>query len=398
MIETGKSLDEFRGAVRRFIDENLPADIRRKLQLGFPADRDDIQRWHQILHRHGMSTPAWPEEYGGPGWTPEERSVFYEELFTAPAPEPQNFNSNMVGPLIAQFGTDEQKARFLPKIASLEYWFCLGMSEPGAGSDLASLRTAAILDGDEYIVNGQKVWTSTAHHANWVYCLVRTSSVGKKQAGITVLLIELDTPGIEIRPIISIDRRHHFNEVFFDNVRVPVANRIGLENEGWAYARYLNGRERTGIARVGLAKEKLDFARRLLEERRKTHPAPFEEHEYRKRFALLDAELAALDMTQLRSLEYEASDPLGAPVELASMLKIGGAETVQEASRLAMEIAGQAGLRIREVDEQQMASLSDEELAVSSVVNGYSLYRAVSIYGGANEIQRDIIARKLLEG
>ncbi len=214
---------EFREEVRTFIRDRLPEPIRAKAALSPHYDREDVRTWHRILNEKGWAASHWPVEYGGPGWSAVQRYIFMEELLQAPAPEPLSFNINMVGPVIYTFGTAEQKEHFLPKIRNLDYWFCQGFSEPGAGSDLAALRTSAVRDGDHYVINGQKMWTSTAHEADWMFCLARTDPSAKKQEGISFILIDMKTPGITVRPIITIDGAHHTNEVFFDNVRVPVA-------------------------------------------------------------------------------------------------------------------------------------------------------------------------------
>ena len=259
----------FRDELRAFFRDNLPGDIRERMRLGHGPTKDDTVTWQRILNRRNWAAYNWPKEYGGPGWTPMQRMIFLEENQLAPAPEVSSFNITMIGPVLIQFGTEEQKQRFLPRAANIDDWWCQGFSEPGAGSDLASLKTAAKRDGDDYIVNGQKIWTSTAHHADWCFCLVRTDPQAKKrQEGISFLLIDMETPGITVRPIISIDGSHHLNEVFFDDVRVPVALRVGEENRGWDVAKFLLGHERTGIARLGKSKERVKFAREAARRKR----------------------------------------------------------------------------------------------------------------------------------
>src|SRR5436190_1714029 len=238
----------FRDELRGFIRDNLPEDIREKLQLGHKVEKPDIVRWQRILNKKGWAAYNWPKEWGGPGWTPIQRMMFLEEIQTFPAPEVNPFNITMLGPVLIQFGSQEQKRRFLPRAANLDDWWCQGFSEPGAGSDLAALKTAARLEGDHYVVNGQKIWTSTAHMADWCFCLVRTNpQAAKRQEGISFLLIDMKTPGITVRPIISIDGEHHLNEVFFDDVKVPVAMRIYEENKGWDVANFLLGNEGTEL-------------------------------------------------------------------------------------------------------------------------------------------------------
>ncbi|MGH7061663.1 MAG: acyl-CoA dehydrogenase family protein, partial [Stellaceae bacterium] len=245
----------FRDEVHEFFRANLPSPIHRKLVEGKRLAKEDIVTWQRILNRKGWAVANWPAEWGGTGWTPVQQYIFQDELQQTPAPQPLGFGVTMVGPVMIAFGSEAQKQRFLPRIANLDDWWCQGFSEPGAGSDLASLRTAAKRDGDYYIVNGQKTWTTLAQHADWIFCLVRTDPQAKKQQGISFLLIDMKTPGITVRPIITIEGGHEVNEVFFDDVRVPAENLVGEENKGWDYAKYLLGRERTGIARVGLSKE-----------------------------------------------------------------------------------------------------------------------------------------------
>src|SRR6478752_7889017 len=239
----------FRDEVRTFFKENLPDGIRRKAAEGIRYVKDDIVTWQRILNKKGWAVPHWPKEYGGTGWSPVQLYIFKEEMQRAPAPEPLPFGTQMVGPVIIAFGREDQKQKYLPRIRNLDDWWCQGFSEPGAGSGLASLRTAAKREGDHYIVNGQKIWTSTAHNADWCFCLVRTDpAAAKRQEGISFLLIDMKTPGITIRPIVSIDGSRHLNEVFFDNVRVPLAMRVGEENRGWTCAKYLLSNERMGVA------------------------------------------------------------------------------------------------------------------------------------------------------
>jgi len=252
----------FRDEVRAFMRAALPEPIRRKMVEARRLEKQDIVAWQRILNARGWAVPHWPVAWGGTGWSPVKQYIFSEELQQAPAPDPLQFGVTMVGPVIIAFGSETQKRRYLPPIANLDEWWCQGFSEPGAGSDLASLKTTARRDGDHYIVNGQKTWTTTAQYADWIFCLVRTDPAAKKQQGISFLLIDMKTPGITVRPIQTIDGGHEVNEVFFDEVRVPVENRVGEENRGWDYAKFLLGNERTGIARVGTSKARI---RRLKE-------------------------------------------------------------------------------------------------------------------------------------
>ncbi len=240
----------FRAEVRAFMKEKLPPAIRAKVIEGDRLGKDDMIAWQRILNAKGWAVPHWPKEWGGAGWGPVEIYLFREEMQQAPAPEPLPFGVNMLGPVLVAFGNEAQKKRFLPRIANLDDWWCQGFSEPGAGSDLASLKTQAKRDGDHYIVNGQKTWTTLAQFADWIFCLVRTDPAAKKQEGISFLLIDMKTPGITVRPIQTIDGGYEVNEVFFDDVKVPAGNLVGEENKGWNYAKFLLGNERTGIARV----------------------------------------------------------------------------------------------------------------------------------------------------
>src|SRR5271165_2036143 len=290
----------FREEVRHFFRTALPPDIARKCTLGQRISREELVRWTRILDDRGWATPAWAPEWGGTGWSAVQQYIFKEELHLAPAPEPLSFNVNMIGPVLIAFGTEAQKRHFLPRIARLDYWFCQGFSEPGAGSDLASLRTEARLEGDHYVVNGQKLWTSTAHLADWCFLLVRTDPAAKKQEGISYLLMDMKTPGITIRPIITIDGNHETNEMFLENVRVPVANLVGEENKGWDYAKYLLGHERSGIARVGVSKMRVRRARQLARQVMSAGRPLIEDERFRERVAEIEVELKALEITQMR--------------------------------------------------------------------------------------------------
>ncbi|MBD0416719.1 acyl-CoA dehydrogenase family protein [Oryzicola mucosus] len=387
----------FREEVRAFIRQNLPDEIRAKAGLSAYYEAADLRAWQRILNDKGWAASHWPVEYGGPGWSAVQRYIFMEEILQAPAPEPLSFNINMVGPVVYTFGSQEQKAHFLPKIRSLDYWFCQGFSEPGAGSDLASLRTSAIRDGDDYVINGQKIWTSTAHDANWMFCLVRTNTTGKKQEGISFVLIDMATPGITVRPIITIDGEHHTNEVFFDNVRVPIANRVGEENKGWDYAKFLLGNERTGIARVGLSKGRLTRAKRLAElsqtQEGKLSDDPF----FRRRCIEIEVELKALEITALRIIDRQRKRNDGQPDPASSILKLRGAETQQATSELVAEVAGPLGLAYTHGGKAPWRDFAADDLtAVLGAVPNYFLARAASIYGGASEIQKNIISKAIL--
>ena len=387
----------FREEVRGFIRDNLPDDIREKLQLGHKTDKSDIVRWQRILNKKGWAAYSWPKQWGGPGWTPIQRMMFLEEIQTFPAPEVNPFNVTMLGPVLIQFGSDEQKNRFLPRAANLDDWWCQGFSEPGAGSDLAALKTAARREGDHYIVNGQKIWTSTAHMADWCFCLVRTNpQAAKKQEGISFLLIDMKTPGITVRPIISIDGEHHLNEVFFDDVKVPVEMRIYEENKGWDVAKFLLGNERTGIARIGKSKERINFSKQKAKEMR-AHGRPLiEDSEFRRRIAALETELKSLEITQLRVLSAQKAnerrqDPLTA------VLKLKGTELLQATTELAMDVGGP--LAMPDWEDELEALSNEPELGpvwATEATRFYLFLRAASIYGGTNEIMKNIVSKGVL--
>ena len=284
----------FRDEVRAFLAEQLPEDLRDKVERKLRLTREDYVRWHRILHCKGWVAPNWPVEYGGPGWTPVQRHIFEEECAYAGTPGIMPFGINMVAPVIMAFGSPAQKAYYLPRILSCEDWWCQGYSEPGAGSDLASLKTTAVREGDYYIVNGQKTWTTLAQHADMIFCLVRTDPGVRKQESISFLLIDMHAPGVTVRPIIMLDEDHEVNEVFFDNVRVPVANLVGQENRGWTYAKYLLGHERTGIAAVGRSKRELDFVKRLAAREPKHGRPLIEDPLFAAKVASVEIELMAL--------------------------------------------------------------------------------------------------------
>jgi alkylation response protein AidB-like acyl-CoA dehydrogenase len=388
-VQLGFTADEiaFRHTVRDFIEASLPSDIRTRLRQGGWATRDDIVTWQKILAAKGWAVPHWPVQWGGTGWTPVQRLIFLDEVAAAPAPECLSFNVNMIGPVLFTFGTDDQKRRFLPRAANLDDWWCQGFSEPGAGSDLASLRTAAVRDGGHYVVNGQKTWTTYAQYADWMFCLVRTDPSVKPQEGISFLLIDMKSPGITVRPIGTLDRKHHINEVFFDDVRVPIEQRVGEENRGWDYAKFLLGNERTSIARVGRTKERLRYAI----ERARTLGRLQQDPLLRARIAGIEVELAALDMTQMRVVSTPRTD--GKPDPASSVLKIKGSELQQAVAELLMDIAGPEALALP--DETTGLNTNEPDWA-SPLAPAYFYSRVTSIYGGSNEIQKNILAQTVL--
>jgi pimeloyl-CoA dehydrogenase large subunit len=387
----------FRDEVRAFFREAQPADIRRKMELGQRLSKDDIVTWQRILNRKGWAVPSWSVEWGGTGWGAVKTYIFKEEMQRAPAPDPLSFNVSMIGPVLIEFGTEEQKRHFLPKVANLDYWFCQGFSEPGAGSDLASLRTSARLEGDHYVVNGQKIWTSRAQHADWMFCLVRTDGNAKLQRGISYLLIDMKTPGLTLRPILTIDGEHHFNEVFFDNVRVPAHNLVGEENKGWNYAKYLLGHERVGIARIGASKYRVQRAKELAE-RVYVDGKPLSESErFREKVAALEVELKALEITQMRVIANSLHLPPGVQDPASSVLKLKGTELQQAATEILMEIAGANAMAWQ--SEHLWGTGSEEPIGpewAATFAPDYFYTRAASIYGGSNEIQKNVIAKRIL--
>jgi pimeloyl-CoA dehydrogenase large subunit len=390
-----KEEEAFRQEVRQFVRDNLAESTRRKVESGLRLAKHDYVGWQQALYPKGWAAPNWPAAYGGTGWAPVQHWIFEEETARGCAPPIIAFGLNMVGPVIIQFGSEMQKKHFLPRILSSEDWWCQGFSEPGAGSDLASLKTRAVRDGDYFIVNGQKTWTTLAQHADMMFCLVRTDPSAKKQEGISFLLIDMKTPGITVRPIYLIDGEPEVNEVFFDDVRVPAENLVGQLNKGWDYAKFLLGYERTGIAGVGRSKQQLRRLKRIAAaERSDGHPL-IDDARFRDRLASLEIELLALEMTNLRILTAERN---GKPPGVeASMLKIKGTEIQQTITELLLEAIGPYGMPF----EQQALHEGWNDAPIgpdyaAPIAAGYFNWRKVSIFGGSNEIQRNIIAKMML--
>jgi len=387
----------FRQEVRAFIRDNLPADIHAKMKLGNGPGKEDTVRWQRILNANGWAGLSWPKEWGGPGWTAIQKMIFLEENQMAPAPELSSFNITMIGPVLLQFGTEAQKQRFLPRAANLDDWWCQGFSEPGAGSDLASLKTAAKQDGDHYVVNGQKIWTSTAHHADWCFLLARTNpNARKRQEGISFLLVDMKTPGITVRPIISIDGSHHLNEVFFDDVRVPLNMRVHEENKGWDVAKFLLGNERTGIARLGKSRERVNASIDLAHKVNMNGQPLIADAAFRQRVAQLQVEMKALEITQYRVVSAHDKAGGGRPDPLSSVLKVKGTELLQATTELAVDVAGPMATPVW-AEELAAMNESDELLEAGSASTGsYLFLRAASIYGGTNEIQKNILTKAVL--
>ena len=385
----------FRDEVRAFFAENVPEETRAKMSEGEHLDKDDMVEWTRILNDKGWAVPHWPEEYGGTGWDPMRQYIFLEELQRYPAPSPLPFGVNMVGPVIYTFGNEEQKKRFLPRIANLDDWWCQGFSEPGAGSDLASLKTRAVRDGDHYIVNGQKTWTTLGQHANWIFCLVRTRTDGKPQEGISFLLIDMNTPGISVRPIVLLEGTPEVNEVFFDDVRVPVENLVGTENEGWTYAKYLLTHERTNIAGVGFATAGLAALKRIARAQVANGKPLIENPIFAARIAEVEIELMAMATTNLRMLAQAAAGQV--PGAESSMLKLKGTQIRQSINDLTRRAVGPWALAfpsesIEGANENTVPGPAEAAGATRAYLNN----RKLSIYGGSSEVQRSIIAKQIL--
>ena len=385
----------FRQQVKRFMQEKLPADIREKVLGGLIVERGDYVRWQRILHEQGWGAPGWPEQFGGPGWNATQQYIFEEEAAAAGAPRAVPFGLKMVAPVIMAFGSPEQQQRYLPTILSAEEWWCQGYSEPGAGSDLASLKMRATREGDEYVLNGQKTWTTLGQYADWIFCLVRTDPDVKPQRGISFILVRMDTPGITVRPIITMDGAHEVNEVWFENVRVPAANLIGEENQGWTYAKFLLGHERTNIAGIGIGKRELARLKRVASQETKNGKPLLKDPMFAARVAQVEVDLTALEITNLRVLSAEAEHR--APGPEASILKIKGTEIQQSITELLTQAVGPYALQL---NRAAMAAGYQGEHAgpvyAESLAAGYLNMRKLSIYGGSNEIQKNIISQMIL--
>ena len=389
-------LAAFRNDIRAFLSEALSPDLEQAAELGFGISREDGARWHRKLYEAGWIAPTWPEEAGGTGWTLAQQHIFSEELALAGAPMIMPFGIGMVGPVIYTFGSEAQKAQHLPGILDGSTWWCQGYSEPGSGSDLASLKTQAVRDGNDYIINGQKIWTTNAHKSDWIFLLVRTDNEVKPQQGITFLLVDMATPGIDVRPIVSIDGLHHLNETYFTDVRVPVSNRIGEENQGWSYAKFLLGHERTGIAGVAGSRRAIEALKHIARQEADGHGRPLCED--RQFMGLLDQtaiKLEALAQTETRLLAAPESG--GSAGDKASMLKILGTEVQQALEELRVTAVQYYALPF---DLEQIRNESNEpppspDYAIRAV-SDFNFGRAHTIYGGSNEIQRNVIAKAVL--
>ena len=385
----------FRDDVRKFLREQLPADISASVKNGLPIPAEAYTRWQKILHKRGWGAPSWPKQFGGPGWGPVQLHIYDEESAAAGAPRVIPFGLKMVAPVIMAFGSAAQQQRFLPRILSGEDWWCQGYSEPGAGSDLASLKMRAGRQGEHYILNGQKTWNTLGQHANWIFCLVRTDpNAPKQQQGISFVLVDMKTPGITVRPIITMDGAHEVNEVWFENVKVPVENRIGEENKGWTCAKFLLGHERTNIAGVGASKRELGRLKHIAAKETKNGKPLIEDPLFAARVAQVEIDLMALEITNLRALSAESEKR--APGPEASILKIKGTEIQQTLSELMMYAVGPYALPFQQSREEgDLKSVVGPKYAAPLAAT-YCNVRKASIYGGSNEIQRNIISQMIL--
>lgn len=370
----------FRDELREFFTTQIPAEIRERERNDGARFREDLITTQQILNNAGLAVPNWPVEWGGKDWSPLQHQIWSDEMQLACVPQPLTFNTGMVGPVIAAFGSQEVKERFLPATANLDIWWCQGFSEPEAGSDLASLRTTAVRDGDHYVINGQKTWTTLGQFADWIFLLVRTDpNAPKKQAGISFILVEMSTPGITLRPIKLIDGSYEVNEVFFEDVRVPVNQLVGEENAGWSYAKFLLSNERTGIARIGTTKVWLSEVKERAAKTPLGHESLLDDPLFAARVAEVEGELLALELTQMRVSGDEAS---GKPNPASSILKLRGSQLQQAVTELLVEVAGPDALPV--------------ETGAHNPASKYLNFRKTSIYGGSNEVQRSIISATIL--
>ena len=383
----------FQEEVRTFIRAHLPYDIARRGRQGYHPRRDDVQRWTRILNEKGWAAPAWPAEYGGTGWSPLCRYLFQVEFHAAGCPVLDQSAFDLVGPVLYSFASAAQKARYLPAIRNADEFWCQGFSEPNSGSDLASLNTRAVRDGDVYVVNGQKTWTSEAHKADMMFALVRTDTEARPQAGISFLLIDMKSPGLTVRPIYTINEGHSVNEIFLDDVRVPAENLVGEENKGWSYAKFLLTNERAMSAETAHTRHDLDQLKDIAAGGAERDPL------FAAKMARFEIDLMALEYAVLRVLHMDAGDP--ALNSVASVLKIRGAELRQRVADLAVEALGDYGLAVYPDIEGQdnmdrLAPVPPAPDHAAGVLSKSMFRRATTIYGGTNEIQRTIIAKSVL--
>ncbi|HBF63823.1 MAG TPA: pimeloyl-CoA dehydrogenase large subunit [Gammaproteobacteria bacterium] len=393
---TTPDLAKFSSDVQDFIAKNLTPDLTKAASLGFGISRADGERWHKAVYNQGWIAPDWPVEHGGTGWTLRQKQIYSNATALAGAPMIMPFGIDMVGPVLYSFGNSEQKAQHLPKILDGSVWWCQGYSEPGSGSDLASLKTAAVRDGDDYVVNGQKIWTTNAHKADWIFTLVRTDPDSKPQRGISFLLIDMKTPGVEVKPIVSIDGMHHLNQVFFSDVRVPATNLIGEENMGWTYAKFLLANERAGIANVAHSERLVKALSDITQAEQDGFGGTLSDsNAFMAELANTEVQLQALKALEARVIA--SVEKTGAPGDEASMLKIVGTQVQQTLESLRVEAVGNYSLPFDTdlIRGESNLPAPGPDYAVSAV-SDMNFGRASSIYGGSNEIQRNVIAKAVL--
>ncbi|MCE4053220.1 acyl-CoA dehydrogenase family protein [Pseudomonas sp. Au-Pse12] len=384
--------EAFREQVQAFLAEHLPSELSDRVANGERLSKADMQHWHSILNARGWLANHWPEAFGGPGWSAVEKFIFELECGLANAPRIVPFGVNMLGPVLIKYGTAQQQDYWLPRILDGRHWWCQGYSEPGAGSDLAAVKTTAVRDGEHYVVNGQKTWTTLGQHANMIFCLVRTDREAKPQEGISFLLIDMASPGVEVRPIITLEGDHEINEVFFTDVRVPVANLVGEENKGWTCAKYLLTYERTNIAGVGLSMAALQRLRHVAAQRTRNGRPLLEDAQFAARLARVEIDLANMKTTNLRVIAAVAGG--GVPGAESSMLKICGTEIRQELTALLRRAMGPAA-RVM-LAEDAAGAMDLGPAFASSAAAQYFNNRKLSIFGGSNEIQKNIISKMIL--
>ena len=386
---------EFQKEVRDFLDENLDTKVSEKVRNGISISKSESEDWHKKLNNKGWLAGPWPEEFGGQDWGVVEKFIFEEECGASGAPRIVPFGVGMLAPVLMKFGSDEQRKHWLPRMLNGEDWWCQGYSEPGSGSDLASLKTTAVKENDYYIVNGQKTWTTFAQHANMIFCLVRTSNEGKPQEGISFLLMDMNSPGIEVRPIITLDGTHEVNEIFFSDVKVPLENLVGEENKGWTYAKYLLTHERTGNANVAISKRKIKKLRKLASETKKNGTALVNDPLFASRLAEIEINLQNLEITNLRTLSSVENGE--APGAESSIIKILGSEIEQDIDNLTRKSLGKRAF-INEPDAFSVGYNGPEiEPKAAATASGkYFNHRKKSIYAGSNEIQKNIISKMML--
>ena len=387
--------EAFREEVRHFLREHLPQRLSQKVHQGLRLTKADMEEWHAILNARGWLANHWPKEWGGTGWTAVQKFIFEHECALAGTPRVVPFGLSMLGPVLIKYGTEAQKRHWLPRILDGRDWWCQGYSEPGAGSDLAAVKTTAVRQGDHYVVNGQKTWTTLGHHANMIFCLVRTDREAKKQEGISFLLIDMNSPGVEVRPIITLDGEHEVNEVFFTDVKVPLDHLVGDENKGWTCAKYLLTYERTNIAGVGFSVAALEKLKAIASRVMKNGQPLAADPLFATRLAKVVIDLENMKTTYLRVIAAVAGG--GAPGAESSMLKIRGTEIRQEILSLTRRAMGPYALPYREAalhggDDQPPLGPPGAASAAAAYFN----YRKLSIFGGSNEIQKNIISKMIL--